>query len=632
MKGIRQAIILEDRMSPTLNRIQQQTVANAEAYQRLDRQIRQLDSVMEQLGRRGLANSQLFSGLANTTNSLIAQRNAYARGTINATTATNSLNNSLLQQNQILPSVITRFISFYGILKGIKELGTMSDTYSSSTARINAMTSSLEESQQIQEMIFESAQRSRASYTDLTRTVAKLGANAGQAFGSTQEIVAFGEILNKQFALGGATQQEMASATLQLTQALGSGVLRGQELNAVFEASPPIIKSIADYLQVDIGQIRQLAKDGKLTADVVKNAMFASANDVNEKFENMPVTFAQAWTKFSNTMQKILIPLWKGLSKVADGLDKIFTFLGEHQYILWLLGVGITAILVPLLTYNIYTTMSAIATKLLSSAMGKLFIKFALITATILIIVGVLIYLWNTNDEVAYWMLFAWDSLIIGAKTMGLAIKTVFFGILEIISGVVETIVYKIQNMAKLALTPINAILSGLQALGAPVKPIEVTFANNLHDTLSSWRNSVNKNITEDWKGLSNEIFELNQSRDERVANRKKLGLNIADGILPDYDSMISNLGDVIGNDDSGGKAVKTTTDDKLLSDEDIQLLLDVATRDYKLNYQQVTPNVTVTFGDIRETADVDNILDRVADKLEEIYDGNLEVATAYGS
>lgn len=631
MPGIHQAIILQDRTSSVLGKIEQQALADARAFLRLNNEMESVTKVMAELSNRGQANTALLNNLRSAQQSLTRAQDQYATGAMHASTAGNNFNNILQQQQNMLPSLITNLVSWASIFKGIKGLTELSDSYASATARIDAMNDGLQTTEQLQEMIYQSAQRSRTSYQDLTKTISKLGANAGQAFGSTQEIVAFGEILNKQFVLGGASQQEIASATLQLTQALGSGVLRGQELNAVFNASPPIIKSIAEYLDVDIGQIRKLAAEGKITADIVKNAMFASADSVNEKFENMPITFAQAWTKFKNTLEKILQPVLKALSNIADMLDKVYTFLGENQYILWLLAAGITAIIGPLIVYNTYTLLSTIATNLLSTAMGKLFIKFALIMAAILIVVGVLIYLWNTNDEVAYWMLFAWDSLVLGAKTMGLAIKTVFFAVLELVSGVAEAIVHVIQHMAQTALLPINAILSGLQMLGAPVKPIELTFADKVSEKLSSWRKGVDNDIMKDWEGLGNEARERNATRTERVAKRQKIGMNVADEIAFDYKSMMGDLADTIGTDDNGGKAVKTTTDDKLISDEDIQLLLDVATRDYKLNYQQVTPQITMTFGDIRENADVDIIAEQLADKLQEIVDGNLEVTPVYG-
>ncbi|MBY1852220.1 tape measure protein, partial [Clostridioides difficile] len=130
--------------------------------------------------------------------------------------------------------------------------------------------------------------------------VSRVGMNAGKAFSSTKEIVAFAEQLNKKFVIAGATTEETNSVLLQLTQGLGSGVLRGEELNAVFESAPNIIQSIADYLEVDIGKIRGMASEGMLTADIVKNSLLSAAEQTNAEFEKMPYTFGQIWTSIKN--------------------------------------------------------------------------------------------------------------------------------------------------------------------------------------------------------------------------------------------------------------------------------------------------------------------------------------------
>uniref|UniRef100_UPI001034D0F6 tape measure protein n=1 Tax=Clostridioides difficile TaxID=1496 RepID=UPI001034D0F6 len=149
-------------------------------------------------------------------------------------------------------------------------------------------------------MIFQSAERARGSYIDTAKIVSRVGMNAGKAFSSTKEIVAFAEQLNKKFVIAGATTEETNSALLQLTQGLGSGVLRGEELNAVFESAPNIIQSIADYLEVDIGKIRGMASEGMLTADIVKNSLLSAAEQTNAEFEKMPYTFGQIWTSIKN--------------------------------------------------------------------------------------------------------------------------------------------------------------------------------------------------------------------------------------------------------------------------------------------------------------------------------------------
>lgn len=176
----------------------------------------------------------------------------------------------------------------------------LSDSLVQTSARLNMINDGLQTNKQLQEMIFESAERSRASYMDTAQIVARVGMNSGDAFSSTREMVFFAEQLNKKFKIAGATTEEMSSAILQLTQGLGSGVLRGEELNAVFESAPNIIQSIADYLDVPLGRIREMASDGVLTADIVKNAMFAAAEETNAAFEKIPKTFADIWTSFKN--------------------------------------------------------------------------------------------------------------------------------------------------------------------------------------------------------------------------------------------------------------------------------------------------------------------------------------------
>lgn len=182
---------------------------------------------------------------------------------------------------------------------------------------IEVDTSGLTEVQQLQQQIFDAAQRSYAPYTQTADLVGKLSMNAKDAFGNTTEVVAFAELLNKQFGIAGTNAEGVASATLQLTQALGSGVLRGEELNSVFESAPTIIQNIADHLGVSIGAIRKMAADGELTASVVKNAMFAAADDINQKFNSMPLTFEQIWTAFKNEA------LW-AFKDVLQSINNIF--------------------------------------------------------------------------------------------------------------------------------------------------------------------------------------------------------------------------------------------------------------------------------------------------------------------
>ncbi len=212
-------------------------------------------------------------------------------------------NQKIQQANQSAGQLLSTVKRVVAVAAGFtmgKEILGLSDEMAQTTARLNLMNDGLQDTDQLQQMIYQSAQRARTDYMATADVVAKLGQRAGDAFNSSGEVVQFAENLNKQFVIAGASQQEIASASLQLTQALGSGVLRGEELNAVFEAAPNVIQTIADYLDVPIGKIREMASDGEITADIVKNAMLGATETINKQFDAMPMTWGQAWTVMKN--------------------------------------------------------------------------------------------------------------------------------------------------------------------------------------------------------------------------------------------------------------------------------------------------------------------------------------------
>ncbi|MDO4268685.1 MAG: tape measure protein [Eubacteriales bacterium] len=222
--------------------------------------------------------------------------------------------------NGLLTSV-TRMLAAYATAQTVQKALDTADAWSQTSARLNMVAREGENVDEIQEKIFASANRSRAAYMDTADIVAKMGLRAGSAFGSTDEIIAFTETLNKMYAVAGASQEEQASSMLQLTQALGSGVLRGEEFNAVFEAAPNIMQAVADYMEVPLGKLRELSAEGQITASIVKNAMLDAAEDVNAQFESMPATFSQAWNLFSNQAMMALEPVWVELGRISSSDD-----------------------------------------------------------------------------------------------------------------------------------------------------------------------------------------------------------------------------------------------------------------------------------------------------------------------
>lgn len=231
-----------------------------------------------------------------------------------------SVQNSSNEFNQ-LTSKVTALIGTYATVQGLGKTLGLSDEITQSSARLDMMNDGLQTTKELQDMIFLSAERSRGSYLDMQSAVAKLGNLAGDAFSSSQEIVDFAEQLNKQFIISGASTQEIQNATLQLTQALGSGVLRGDELNSIFEQAPMIIQSIADYLNVPIGKIREMASEGQITADIVKNAIFAATDETNAQFESMPMTWGQVWTSMQNKAVMAFEPVLAKINELANNSE-----------------------------------------------------------------------------------------------------------------------------------------------------------------------------------------------------------------------------------------------------------------------------------------------------------------------
>ena len=209
-------------------------------------------------------------------------------------------------------------VAAYATIQTFSAALELSDQLASTTARLNLMNDGLQTTQDLQNMIFLSAERARGSYQVTADSVSKLGLMAGDAFGSSEEIIAFMEQVNKQFIIAGTEAAGIDAAMLQLTQAMGSGVLRGEEYNSILEQAPNIIQAIADYMEVPKGQLKDMAAEGKITADIVKAAMFAAADETNEKFESMPMTFEQVWTSLENTALMALQPVFEKLNEVAN--------------------------------------------------------------------------------------------------------------------------------------------------------------------------------------------------------------------------------------------------------------------------------------------------------------------------
>ena len=217
-----------------------------------------------------------------------------------------------------LANQIGKIAATAGAAFGVKQLFSLSDQMTSNTARLNLIVDDGGSVDALEAKIMASAQRSRAAYLDTANAIASMGANAGVAFSGNDELIAFMEQVNKQFVIGGASAQGQSAAMLQLTQAMAAGALRGEELNSILENAPGIARAIESYMGIAEGSIKQYAQEGAVTAEVVKNALFAAADETNAKFESMPMTWGQIWTSMQNRALTALDPVLTKLNGIAN--------------------------------------------------------------------------------------------------------------------------------------------------------------------------------------------------------------------------------------------------------------------------------------------------------------------------
>lgn len=240
----------------------------------------------------------------------------------NANNEQQNFNNSIREGSNSangLLSIIKKVAIAAGGIAGINKVLNISDELASTKARLNLLVDDGGSVEALEQKIMASAQRSRSVYFDTASAVAKLGLNAGNAFGGNMDqVIAFMEQVNKQFVIGGATAQEQSNAMIQLTQAMAAGALRGEELNSILDGAPGIARAIEKYMGIAEGSIKTVAQEGKVTAEVVKNAMFAMADETNAKFDSMPKTWAQIWAGMKNQALSMFAPILTKINQIAN--------------------------------------------------------------------------------------------------------------------------------------------------------------------------------------------------------------------------------------------------------------------------------------------------------------------------
>lgn len=314
MASIQTGIELRDNFSTVVNTIIASTnmmIATMEEMNHsmnADVDTSALEGIRDYMNQATIAARQLNDTIDNIDSSAPIRSQEHFNETIQQ--GTNNANH--------LIDTIKGAVAAYATMETVKGALNASDKLIQTKSRLNLMNDGLQSTEDLVNMAYVAAQDARGEFGAMASVIARLGNNAKDAFSSSAEVVQFAGLVQKQMTIAGASTNEAANAMLQLSQALGSGVLRGDELNSIFEQAPNLIQSIADYLNVPIGKIREMAANGELSTGIVKNAIFAATDDINQKFNSMPMTWGQIWTSMQNTATMAFQPVLEKLNELAN--------------------------------------------------------------------------------------------------------------------------------------------------------------------------------------------------------------------------------------------------------------------------------------------------------------------------
>lgn len=557
-----------------------------------------------------------------------------------------------------LLSTIKRIAAAAGVTTLVRSFLDFSDTQAQINARLNLMNDGLQTTNELSEMIYQSALRSKAAYSDTADAVGKMGLNAGNAFSSNQELIAFTEQVNKQFKIGGASAQEQSNAMVQLTQAMAAGVLRGQDLNSILAAAPGIARTIEESMGWASGSIKQYAEDGKVTASVVKNALLDMADQTNQKFASIPMTLSDAMTQAQNIVQhevKQMAQSWNDFIHTDQGQE----ILGEAISLLSVMAQVGTDALAAVGSGALWAheNMDMVIPILAAVGVGFLLLKAQAVGAAL--------------ASAAAWTMANWPILLLASlfAVALVAAQQFGFGMQEAgaVTGYVFGMTYAVGYNVFATLWNVIASFAEFFAnvFNDPVAAIAHLFSNAL-DTILSMVETVAGAIDAltgshlqgavsgfrgKLSGWVDDTFGENAIQIKRMANLDigataaewgNYGANLGsklDNLDLDIGKLAGSFGDLDlsglgnGNIDNVAKVGKVgKVDDIKLSDEDLKIYRDLAERRYmnKIELKTLAPEIHVT---VPESAGGNLTADDVTDYIRKmlIEQMNSQTSVSHG-
>lgn len=632
MAVIKETLAIENQFSEALSRyISLMTEASAStremqaAARELSRDARAVASVSRAAAAQNNAAAAAARAQAAQTSALAAQERLEAQRARDAARAQREQADAQRDTRDAASALTDQIKSLVGAYVGVQSVGqlvSMADQVTQLDARLQQMTGSAEEAAAAQEMIYQAAQRSRGEYLSMANLVSQLGSMAPEAFSdangniNTAELVGFAEQLQKQMTISGASGEGVSAAMLQLTQALSSGVLRGEELNSVLEQTPVVARTIAEYMGVSIGEMRELASEGAITADVVKNAMFAAAEETNAAFEAMPLTWGQVWNMAGNIALQALQPVLDMISWGANNLDILAP-------IVLSVAAAIGVLVVTINGARIATAAWTAAQQLLNLVMTAN--PIGLVVAGIALLVGALyagVAAFNklSGSSVSATGIIT-GAVSVAAAAVGNAFIAVYNTALSAFGGIYNTVASVANFVGNVFNNPLAAaahlfgdfadtVLGVLQTITGV---IDTVFGSGLSDAVSGWRASLNGFIDRAAGDYTEFVPKLDVSgaQMDRIGYGNawntgydwgaNLGSSLGDMLgaaMPGGETSFSvpSYDDIVGAIDGVGKDVKGIKKSVDLSNEDMKYMVDLATRRYvnNVNLTSQTPVITI--------------------------------------
>ncbi|MGN1029350.1 MAG: tape measure protein [Bacilli bacterium] len=542
-------------------------------------------------------------------------------------------------------------------LKGMQ----LSDELTNTNARLNLINDGLQTQAELQEKIYASATLSRGAYMDMAGAISKMGLLAGEAFGSNDELIAFTELIQKSFKVGGASQTEQSSAMLQLSQAMAAGKLQGDEFRSIMENAPMIAQAIANYTGKSKGELKELSSEGLITADIIKNAMFNASDEINAQFKQMPITFADVWNKIKNGLLSAFTPISQAFSNIINsesfmsvinaliigvnilgsalgglidlivsGWDIIGPFIIAIA-IVWLAMIiaNLWAIIPPLLVqFGIWATMNMPILLIIGLIAAVIYtlINLGVTFEDIFSFVGGLlgvfaahfynqfVYIWNTVAAFINFFGNVFNNPVASVQALFYDMAVNILGFIEGIAQGIEDLINKIPGVEVSITSGISNLKNNLASKSASIKSeaglVEYVKTKEFmnYSSAASTGSGIGKNIYSKIEGALSGISNKFSSLTSGTTSSGVSGF----GGLGDLGTS-SNPLSVEGTGKNGALDVD-------MADEDLKYLRDIAERDYinKFSTATLAPNIQMSFGDVHQEADVDKVAARIRKVLRE--------------